>query len=64
MKNVGLIGLGNAGGPFGQRLLAQGHHVKVFDLNSEAMDTRVKLGATKVGSAQEAVADVTITVLP
>ncbi len=22
MKNVGLIGLGNAGGPFGQRLLA------------------------------------------
>ena len=45
MKNVGLIGLGNAGGPFGQRLLAQGHHVKVFDLNSEAMDTRVKLGA-------------------
>ncbi len=51
MKYVGLIGLGNAGGPFGQRLLAKGHQVKVFDLNSEAMDTMVKLGATKVGSA-------------
>ncbi len=64
MKYVGLIGLGNAGGPFGQRLLAKGHQVKVFDLNSEAMDTMVKLGATKVGSAQEAVTDVIITVLP
>jgi 3-hydroxyisobutyrate dehydrogenase-like beta-hydroxyacid dehydrogenase len=64
MMSIGLIGLGNAGGPFGQRLLSKGHQIKVFDLNSEAMDSMVKLGATKVGSAQEAVTDVTITVLP
>ena len=64
MKSIGLIGLSNASRPFGQRLLANGYNLKVYDLNPEAMDSLAELKATKVGSAQEAVTDVTITFLP
>ena len=64
MKNVGLVGLGNAGRPFGERLLNKGYPVKVYDINPEAMESLVEFGATKVRSAREATAEVTITLLP
>ena len=40
MSDVGLIGLGNAGGPLGRRLLAKGHRLKVYDLSGDAMNAR------------------------
>lgn len=64
MKTVGLIGLGNAGKPIGERLLGKRYSLKVYDINAEAVEPLIKLGASKVASAQEAVSEVTITVLP
>ncbi len=64
MKTVGLIGLGNAGKPFGERLLIKGHQLKVYDLNPAAMDALSSLGAIKCRSAREVISDVTITLLP
>ncbi len=64
MKTGGLVGLGNAGRPFGERLLNKGYPVKVYDINPEAMESLVEFGATKVRSAREATAEVTITLLP
>ncbi len=64
MSRIGLIGLGNAGGPLGRRLLDKGHQLDVYDLNPQAMAAMGKLGATPVASAREATTDVTITALP
>ena len=64
MGSIGLIGLGNAGGPLGKRLLNKGHQFKGYDLNPQAMDSMVKLGATAAGSAREATSEVTIMALP
>lgn len=64
MKTIGLIGLGNAGRPLGERLLSKGHSLKVFDINPDPMARLAKLGATGTGSAKEATSDVTITALP
>ena len=64
MKQIGLVGLGNAGGPLGERLLKKGFPLKVYDLNPEAVEQLVKLGAEKADSAEEATRDVTITILP
>ncbi len=64
MKNIGLIGLGNAGGPLGERLLNKGFPLKVYDLNPQAVETLVKLGAEKAGTPEAATVEVTITILP
>ena len=64
MNSIGLIGLGNAGGPLGRRLFDKGHDLKVYDLNPGAMDSLVKLGAAPAGSAREATREVTIVALP
>lgn len=64
MKAIGLIGLGNAGRPIGERLLKKGYRLKVYDLNPEAVESLIRLGATKSSSAQQASSEVTITVLP
>lgn len=64
MKHIGLIGLGNAGKPFGERLISKGYQLKVYDLNPAAMDALSSLGAIKCRSAREAISDVTITLLP
>ena len=64
MKRIGLIGLGNAGGPLGERLLRKGYSVKVYDINPRASRPLEQLGAMKVSSAREATTEVTITVLP
>lgn len=64
MRHIGLIGLGNAGKPFGERLISKGYQLKVYDLNPAAMDALSSLGAIKCRSAREAISDVTITLLP
>ncbi len=64
MKQIGLVGLGNAGKPLGERLLGKGYPLKVYDINPEAADPLVKLGAVMADSAQDAVCDLTITILP
>lgn len=64
MKTIGLIGLGNAGKPIAERLLAKGHRLKVYDLNPAPMDLVAEQGAIKAESAKEAVAEITIVVLP
>lgn len=64
MKTIGLIGLGNAGRPFGERLLKKGYSLRVYDLNPDAVEGLAKLGAMKTASAKEATAEVTITILP
>jgi len=64
MRTIGLIGIGNAGRPLGERLLKKGYPLRVYDLNPDAAEPLVKLGATKVHSPEEATAEVTITILP
>ncbi|MBM4261401.1 MAG: NAD(P)-dependent oxidoreductase [Deltaproteobacteria bacterium] len=64
MKTVGLVGLGNAGGPMAKRLLQAGCTLKVFDLSTERMAEAVQAGAVKANSAADAVSEVTIVLLP
>jgi 3-hydroxyisobutyrate dehydrogenase-like beta-hydroxyacid dehydrogenase len=64
VTEVGLIGLGNAGKPLAQRLIAKGYRLRVFDLNPQAMDEVSARGAVKAASAGDAVAEITLTVLP
>jgi 3-hydroxyisobutyrate dehydrogenase-like beta-hydroxyacid dehydrogenase len=64
MKEIGVIGLGNAGKPIAERLLKKGHRLKVYDLNPEAMNALAERGATKTASAREAVSEFTLTILP
>lgn len=64
MKTVGLIGLGNAGGPMAKRLLQAGCTLKVFDLSAERMAEAAQAGAIKAASAAAAVSEVTILLLP
>jgi 3-hydroxyisobutyrate dehydrogenase-like beta-hydroxyacid dehydrogenase len=64
MQTVGLIGLGNAGRPVGERILAKGYSLAVYDLDLAAMEGLVQQGAQKANSAREAVRDITIIVLP
>jgi len=64
MKEVGLIGLGNAGKPIAERLLKKGYRLKVYDLNPEPVNALAELGAAKTTSAREAVSKVTLTILP
>lgn len=64
LQSIGLIGLGNAGGPIGERLLQKGYKLKVYDTNKAAIDALVKQGATGVDSPGATVSDVTFTVVP
>jgi 2-hydroxy-3-oxopropionate reductase len=64
MATIGLIGLGNAGRPMAERILSKGYELTVFDLNRAAVEAVVALGGRGAESAQGAVRDVTITLLP
>jgi 3-hydroxyisobutyrate dehydrogenase-like beta-hydroxyacid dehydrogenase len=64
MQTVGLIGLGNAGRPIAERILAKGYPLAVYDLNPVMVEGLVQRGARRAGSAREAVCDITLTVLP
>jgi 3-hydroxyisobutyrate dehydrogenase-like beta-hydroxyacid dehydrogenase len=64
MPTIGLIGLGNAGRPIGERILARGYTLTVYDLNPSAIEGMVDRGARGAASVREAVSDITLTVLP
>ena len=64
MQSIGLIGLGNAGRPMAERILAGGFSLTVYDLDGAAVDAAVACGAIRAGSAAEAVCDITITLCP
>ncbi|HKA34987.1 MAG TPA: NAD(P)-binding domain-containing protein, partial [Candidatus Binatia bacterium] len=64
MKEIGVIGLGNAGKPLALRLIDKGYRLRAFDLNTQVMDEVAQRGAAKVISSADAVAEVTLTVLP
>jgi 3-hydroxyisobutyrate dehydrogenase-like beta-hydroxyacid dehydrogenase len=64
MERVGVIGLGNIGGPIAANLVADGHRVTVSDL--DAGRARAVAGAEAVGDAVAvaAASEITITSLP
>ena len=64
MASIGLVGLGNAGRPMAERILAKGHSPTVFDIDRGALDRVVQRGARQAHSAGAAVSDITITLLP
>jgi len=64
MASIGLIGLGNAGRPMAERILAKGHALTVFDIDAEALERVVERGARPAHTAGAAVSDMTIILLP
>jgi 3-hydroxyisobutyrate dehydrogenase-like beta-hydroxyacid dehydrogenase len=64
MRSIGLIGLGNAGRPMAQRILAQGYHLSVFDIDSVAVDWAVARGARRAFCASDALAEITVLLVP
>ena len=64
MPTIGLIGLGNAGRHIGERILARGYALTVYDLNASTVGSMVQRGARGAASAKEAVADITLSLLP
>src|SRR6202035_2429556 len=63
---IGFIGLANMGAPMALSLLKAGHAVNVFDLNAQAVEALVAVGAKAAASPKAAVTDVeyVITMLP
>lgn len=64
MKQIGLVGLGNAGNPIAERLLRAGYSLKVFDIDRSRRESLARLGASPVSSAREAAAAITLMALP
>jgi len=64
MTAIGLIGLGNAGRPMAERILAADYALTVYDIDGTAVSAAVELGARPANSAADAVRDITITLLP
>ena len=66
MVRAGIIGLGNMGGRMVRRLLDGGAEVGIYDVNQEAIEAMVKLGAEKAGSPADLARkfQYIITVLP
>jgi 3-hydroxyisobutyrate dehydrogenase-like beta-hydroxyacid dehydrogenase len=64
MEKIGLIGLGNAGGPMAQRILSAGYPLTVFDIDAAAVAAVARLGAQSASTAAQAVGDITITLVP
>ncbi|GHA33735.1 3-hydroxyisobutyrate dehydrogenase [Photobacterium aphoticum] len=63
---IAFIGLGNMGNPMAKNLLAAGHQVNVFDLNTEASGALASEGAFVASSLEAVVNEVdwVITMLP
>ena len=64
MQTIGLIGLGNAGRPMAERIVAKGYPLTIFDIDHRALDAVTQLGARRASSAADAVSDVTVVLLP
>lgn len=60
---IGLIGLGNIGMHFGNRLVAAGHELIVHDRNAAAQERVVAKGALPAASARELASQVDIVLL-
>ncbi|WP_395376311.1 3-hydroxyisobutyrate dehydrogenase [Marinicella sp. W31] len=63
---VTFIGLGNMGGPMAHNLIKNGYELTVYDLNKQAVEEAVAVGAQAADNAVEAVkeANVVISMLP
>ena len=63
---VGFIGLGNMGAPMAMNLVKAGHTLTVFDLNQQAVQSLVGVGAEAAPSPRGAASDVqcVVTMLP
>ena len=66
MARIGVVGLGNMGGPMAANLVRAGHQVAGFDLSDAARDALVAAGGMAAAGIAEAVAgaDVVLTMLP
>ncbi|SEP64767.1 sulfolactaldehyde 3-reductase [Basfia succiniciproducens] len=66
MANIAFIGLGQMGAPMATNLLTKGHRLKVYDINSSAVDKLVEKGASAAKNPADAAkdADFVITMLP
>lgn len=66
MATIGFIGLGQMGAPMATNLIKKGHQLKVYDINQQAIDSLVSLGAKQATSPADAAANVefAITMLP
>ncbi|MGH7887284.1 MAG: NAD(P)-dependent oxidoreductase [Candidatus Binatia bacterium] len=64
MRAVGLIGLGNAGRPMAERIVAAGYPLTVYDIDRAAVDLAVARGARAANSPADAVRDITIILVP
>lgn len=65
MKTVGIIGIGQMGGPITKNLLKAGYPVNVYDIDEKRMDDLAAAGARKTSDARDLAArsDVVMTVL-
>lgn len=66
MERIGFIGLGIMGNPMAKHLLKAGYQLTVFDLNHDAVDNLVQVGATAATHCREVAekSDVVITMVP
>lgn len=63
MSAVGVVGLGAMGGPIARHLVAHGHQVTGFDVDSSRMDALRKLGGRAAPSARAAAAHSELTLI-
>ena len=68
MAAIAFIGLGQMGSPMASNLLQQGHQLRVFDVNAEAVRHLVDKGATPAANPAQAAKDaefiITMAYLP
>ena len=66
MAAIAFIGLGQMGSPMASNLLQQGHQLRVFDVNAEAVRHLVDKGATPAANPAQAAKDAEfiITMVP
>ncbi|MDV7103359.1 sulfolactaldehyde 3-reductase [Vibrio sp. TH_r3] len=66
MSTIGFIGLGQMGSPMVANLIKGGHSLKVFDINEQAVQAAVSVGATAATSPADAAlnSEFIVTMLP
>ena len=66
MKKIGFIGLGIMGKPMAKNLIKAGYELTVFDLNSNALEEMVSVGAARGTSSKDVAlrTDIILTMLP
>ncbi|MEI3606241.1 NAD(P)-dependent oxidoreductase [Pseudogracilibacillus sp. SE30717A] len=63
MKNIGVVGCGLMGFGIASTLLKKNYHVSVFDINDEAVNNLVKIGAKRAESVRTLAKDVEVMIL-